>query len=208
MTDFIIIGNMNAITYKEIFPYLKDNKMWLGYNHPHYFEVPLEKVEDEKKQYEEGGKIYQAFGNICWFTNLEHNKRKEFIGLTKRYNSDDYPKYENYDAIEVSKVNNIPKDYDGVMGVPISYLEKHSPKQFEILGMCDNEDTWNLKTRKYTTEECKKAYIDKFGKNGVYDLNASSVIVKDGKRHKTYARILIRKVKELPTEEEVKNIAE
>lgn len=135
MKDFIIIGNMNAITYKEIFPYLKDNKMWLGYNHPHYFEVPLDEVENEKIQYEEGGKIYQTFGNICWFTNLEHSKRKEFIGLIKKYNPAEYPKYDNYDAIEVSKVTDIPKDYDGVMGVPITYLDKYNPNQFEIVGL-------------------------------------------------------------------------
>lgn len=193
---FLIIGNKNAITYKEIFPYLKDNKMWLGYNHPHYFEVPLDEVENEKIQYEEGGKIYQTFGNICWFTNLEHSKRKEYIGLTKKYNPTDYPKYDNFDAIEVSKVTDIPKDYDGVMGVPITYLDKHNPNQFEILGCTER---WSeFRTKKYTIDQYASAN----------DLNATWVVLNNNTPKTGYKRLLIRKVKELPTEEEVKNIAE
>ena len=184
---FLIIGNMNAVINRDIFPYLKSNKMWLGYNQPHYFEVPLDKVENEKIQYEEGGKIYQAFGNICWFTNLEHSKRKELIGLVKKYNPTDYPKYDNYDAIDVSKVTDIPKDYDGVMGVPISFFGKHNPKQFEILGV-----TNNTKSNAYALKE------NTIGYPTWASVNSKNV----------YVRLLIRKVKELPTEEEVKIIAE
>ena len=206
MDGFIIIGNMNAITYKEIFPYLKENKMWLGYNHPHYFEVPLDEVEDEKKQYEEGGKIYQTFGNICWFTNLDINKRKEFIGLVKKYNPTDYPKYDNFDAIEVSKVSDIPKDYDGVMGVPITFLGKHNPNQFEIIGCADADITpsgW-----KGMSKEFVELYY-KQGNTGSYkEGNRLTHFVENGKAKVPYKRLLIRKVKELPTEEEVKNIAE
>ena len=97
---FLIIGSQNAITYKEIFPYIKRNRIWLGYTTPHDFEVPLEKIEDEKKQYEENGKIYQKFGNICWFTNLEHQKMHEEMYLSKTYfgHECEYPTYDNYDG--------------------------------------------------------------------------------------------------------------
>lgn len=185
MDGFIIIGNMNAITYKEIFPYLKDNKMWLGYHHNsvYAFETPYTNNQESNK------KVLESMGldpakhilvkGISWFTNLEHNKRKEIIGLTKKYNPTDYPKYDNYDAIEVGKVGDIPKDYDGVMGVPITFLGKHNPNQFEIVGL-----------DRYV--EDNPNYGRRFHLNG----------------KETYARILIRKVKKLPAEEKVKNIAE
>lgn len=118
---FLIIGNINAITYKEVFPLIRDNKMWLGYNPVKEFLTPEGKI--------------QKFGNILWYTNLVHKKRNEELILFKTYESNekDYPKYDNYDAIEVSKVINIPKDYDGAMGVPITFLDKYNPEQFEIL---------------------------------------------------------------------------
>ena len=141
----LIIGNSNAITYKEIFPLLKDNKLWLGYTQPKVFETPLEKVENEKTQFEKDGKVYQKFGNICWFTNLMHNKRKEGIEAVMKYEGreDKYPVYDNYDAIEVGhytkngkwegSIDEIPLDYDGIMGVPITFLDHYSPEQFEII---------------------------------------------------------------------------
>ena len=141
---FIIIGNENAITYKEIFPLIKNNKIWLGYDKPKAYETTLTKIEDEKKQYEEGGVIYQKFGNHCWYTNIEHSKRKEKIFLSKKYNETDYPKYDNYDAIDVPKVKNIPKDYNGVIGVPISFLSKYCPTQFEIVKFRKGDDNKDL----------------------------------------------------------------
>jgi hypothetical protein len=125
---FLIIGTENAITYKEIFPLLRDNKMWLGINKPSSFVKP-------------NGDI-KKFGNIGWFSNLVHEKRNENVILYKSYNSSDYCKYDNYDAIEVSKVVDIPKDYSGVMGVPISFMNKYNPEQFIIVG---NEYTENIK---------------------------------------------------------------
>ena len=116
---FLIIGNKNAITYKEIFPLLKENKIWLGYNAVHDF---LQLDGSTKK-----------FGNIGWFTNLDINKRHEKLTLWKHYTLEEYPKYDNYDAINVDKVNQIPCDYDGVMGVPITFLDKYNPEQFEII---------------------------------------------------------------------------
>lgn len=119
--QFLIIGNQNAITYKEFFPLLKENKVWMGCNSVKNFVQP-------------DGSVKQ-FGNVCWFTNLDVAKRHEKLILWKQYNKVEYPKYDNYDAIEVSKVNEIPCDYDGIMGVPITFLDKYSPEQFEIVGI-------------------------------------------------------------------------
>ena len=118
---FLIIGSDNAITYKEIFPLIRDKKLWLGYN----------KV---KEFIQRNGEV-KKFGNIGWYTNLDIKKRHEELILVKKYNPLDYPKYDNYDAIEVSKVKDIPKDYNGVMGVPITFLNKFNPEQFEILDL-------------------------------------------------------------------------
>ena len=122
----LIIGSQNAFTYKEIFKMIKNNKLWTGYNMVKKFIQP-------------DGSI-KTFGNICWFTNLTTNKRNEEMVLTKNYNLIDYPKYENYEAIEVNRLANIPKDYDGVMGVPITFIDKYNPEQFEILGHTSSSD--------------------------------------------------------------------
>jgi hypothetical protein len=103
-----------------------------------------------------------------------------------------YKKYDNYEAIEVPKTVAIPGDYEGIMGVPISFLDKYNPDQFEIVGMCENLDLYGLKTKIYTKEECQDAYFKKFGKKGTYDLNASGVIIKNSLREKVYQRILIK----------------
>lgn len=118
--EFLVIGSMNAITYKEIFKLIKSNQIWLGIAYPKNFKQP-------------DGSL-KKFGNINWYTNLEHHKRNEKLILHKKYDSKEYPTYDNYDAIEVSRTNNIPKDYSGFMGVPISFLSKYNPNQFEILG--------------------------------------------------------------------------
>lgn len=115
----LIIGNQNAFVCKGIFPLMMNNKLWTGYNMVKEFNQP-------------DGSI-KKFGNICWFTNMKVNKYIEKLVLTKTYNPIDYPKYDNYDAIEVGRVANIPKDYDGVMGVPITFIDKYNPKNFEIL---------------------------------------------------------------------------
>lgn len=134
---FLIIGNQNALAYKEIFPILKDNKMWLGYHCGDMaFTVPEDYEERETRFWvDENGQKWRSFGNICWYTNLDIKKRHEEMILYKRYTPDEYPKYDNYDAIEVSKTAEIPCDYDGVMGVPITFLDKFNPEQFEIIGL-------------------------------------------------------------------------
>ena len=119
---FLIIGNKNAITYKEFFPLLKENEIWIGYNSPAEFITP-------------DGVTKKINGLTRWFTNLDINKRHEKLILWKNYTPEEYPKYDNYDAINVDKVAEIPCDYDGVMGVPITFLDKYNPEQFEIVGM-------------------------------------------------------------------------
>lgn len=141
--DFIILGNQNAITYREIFPLIRDDKMWLGgYPGTVAFRVPSEHADPNKWGYykDNDGHEYHKMRSVVWFTNVEHPRRTEQLDLYKRYdgNEADYPKYDNYDAIEVSRVVDIPLDYDGVMGVPITFLGKHSPEQFEIIGCSYN----------------------------------------------------------------------
>ena len=118
--DFLILGNMNAITYKEVFPYIKENKIGLGYLNGAKSFITPDGVE-------------QKFGNIFWYTTLPIAKYKEELILYKHYTPEEYPKYDNYDAINVDKTCDIPADYDGAMGVPISFIEKYNPKQFEII---------------------------------------------------------------------------
>jgi hypothetical protein len=133
---FVIIGNQNAITYKEIFKLLKDNKIWLGYKSGDMaFTVPdYYKERATRFWIDEKGQKWRSMGNICWFTNLDIQKRHEELFLYKTYNAAEYPTYDNYDAINVNKVVDIPCDYYGVMGVPITFLDKYNPEQFEILG--------------------------------------------------------------------------
>ena len=134
---FQIIGTQNAITYKEIFKLIKENKIWLGCKSGDMsFTVPADSEPRATRYWEtEDGTKWRSMGNICWFTNLDHKKRHEKIVLYKTYTPEDFPKYDNYDAIEVKKTADIPMDYDGVMGVPITFLDKYNPEQFEIIGL-------------------------------------------------------------------------
>lgn len=135
MNKFLILGNNNAITYKEVFPHIKDNEMWLGFSANKTFKFKLSDSYEKWDEIDEQGNKYCKVTAITWFTNIPHNKNQEPLQLTKTYNPTDYPKYDNYDAIEVSKVKDIPIDYDGVMGVPITFLDKYCPNQFEIVGL-------------------------------------------------------------------------
>ena len=132
---FIIIGSQNAITYQEIFPLLMNNIIWLGYGNgdmsfrvPDYFEA-----RETRFWIDEDGQKWRSMGNIAWYTNLDIKKRHEEMILVKKYNEDDYARYDNYDALNVNKVNDIPCDYKEVMGVPITFMYKYSPDQFEIV---------------------------------------------------------------------------
>ena len=201
---FIIIGNQNAITYKEIFPLIKENKIWLGKG----FKGGATHFISNYQDYATAGKHQEGMirvSGVVWFTNLDHGRRHHPLLLMTMEDNLKYSKhkeirgkegychYDNYDAIEVPYTDAIPSDYEGIMGVPISFLDKYCPEQFEIMGMCENEDLYKLKTKFYSKYECKQAYLDKFGKAGTYDLNASGVLIINNRKEKVYQRILIRK---------------
>ena len=201
---FSVIGNMNAVTYKEIFPSIRGNTLWIGATGMKSitYEVPI--VGDVgRSQFEENGKRYQKMGNTCWFTNIQHGRRHEPLKLmtqsdneilNKRIanNANSYKKYDNYDAIEVPVTSGIPSDYTGVMGVPISSLDKYCPEQFEIVSLAAGNSYAN------TPPEVLK--FVKFvphvpGSEGA----GQGVPVAQGK--KVYARILIRHIN--PAEQDV-----
>jgi len=207
--QFVIIGNKSCITYKEVFPLIKDNKMWVGttnFNKDMLFISP-EEIDPSKKPSTAtrivDGVVYLRSPAI-WLTNLDHGRRHQPLPLMTmadnlKYSKhkeirgkESYDRYDNYDSIEVPFTDAIPSDYDGVMGVPISFLDKYNPDQFVIMGMCENEDLYKLKTKVYTTAECKQAYLAKFGKKGTYDLNASGVVIRNGLFEKVYQRVLIK----------------
>ena len=195
---FVILGNQNAITYKEIFPLIKGNQIWLGSTLSFAkFKVP-DYYEERSTRFwiDESGQKWRSFGNICWFTNLDIAKRHEDMILYKRYNPEDYLTYDNYDAINVDKTSEIPMDYDGVMGVPITFLDKYNPEQFEIvtLGIGEGYFTPTRKYQKFRNPITKEFISDKRdyllyvrNPNGKY-------LTSDNYRvDKCYARILIRR---------------
>lgn len=135
---FLVIGNMNAVTFKEVWTYIEEDRLWLGVTRTGtgqmWFRINADAPVKTGQRTDENGQRWQTIGNSAWFTNLDHTKRHEEQTLYKTYNADDYPTYTNFDAIEVSKVVDIPIDYAGPMGVPITFLGKYNPEQFEILG--------------------------------------------------------------------------
>ena len=137
---FVVLGNQGAITYKEIFPLIKDNKIWLGTKSGDMsFKVPDHYESRETRYWEDdSGQKWRSFGNMCWFTNMDIAKRHEDMILYKQYSPSEYQAYDNFDAIDVSRTKDIPADYEGAMGVPITFLDKHSQNQFEILGITKN----------------------------------------------------------------------
>lgn len=180
---FVIMGNINAVTYKEFFPLIKDGLVWPGasFNKTMEFILP----DDYQKwnyRMADGRKVGKV-PTIAWYTNLDVKKRHEEMILVKRYTPEAYPHYDNYDAIEVSKVVDIPCDYAGVMGVPITFLGKYSPDQFEIIGMAKRgAGDPALKSHVYTKDEYPN----------YSDLNATPTLWVDGRLKNTYPRILIR----------------
>ena len=189
---FLIIGNDNAITYKEIFKLIKEDKIWCGYT--------------RVKEFGQPDGTFKKFGNVGWYTNLDVKKRHEELMLYKNYkgNEKDYPKYDNYDAIEVSRLKDIPKDYNGMMGVPISYLDNHNPDQFEIISISKRVG-FHLRTKIYPNQ----TQVDKTGNRTIVSkLNDGATIKLDappvgqtyyivgGKYYiQLYARILIKRKK-------------
>ena len=193
---FVVIGNQNAITYKEIFPLFKENKLWLGYGFKGNVGFFINtKYEDYAKssQHKEG--MIRVSG-VMWYTNLDIDKRHEDLLLYKKYTPEEFPKYDNYNAIEVSKTVEIPYDYNGAMGVPVTFMDKYNPEQFEIIGCADY-------TGKYGSDETGvsrigEEWIRKYreqGGRGHYTANMTSLVYYDtaGKACNTFKRILIRK---------------
>ena len=189
---FLIIGPYNAITYKEIFPLLKGNLLWLGFGFNGgnaYFKVPEPAVYASGVYNEETGLV--KFRNCCWYTNLDHKKRHEELILYKTYTPEEYPKYINYDAIEVGRTELIPSNYPHLMGVPITFLDKYNPEQFVIIGMANGGElgvecgvSGNL-----SAQECDALFKEDktFRKGKVCYRDAT------GKLKGCYARIIIRK---------------
>lgn len=194
---FVIIGNMNAITYKETFPLIKNNKMWLGQSissGDREFQVPDSyPLEAAGWRVDEEGRKFIRVKGVRWFTNLDHGRRHQPLQLmrmadnrkhNKKVVKSDiaYKQYDNYDAIEIPFTDAIPSDYDGVMGVPISFLDKYNPEQFEILGITDRENLHGMRTKVYT-----KVDSPKYG-----DLNRRGAIKVGDEYMPTYARLLIK----------------
>ena len=146
--QFVVMANKNAITYKEVWPLIQGNELWVGatsLNGGRWMILPDDLVVESKGAKEENGRRILNVPGVCWFTNLDHAKRHEELPLWKRYTPEEYPKYDNYDAIEVSQVKHIPGDYDGVMGVPITFLGKWNPEQFELVGFRYGNDGKDLR---------------------------------------------------------------
>ena len=137
---FLIIGDQNAVSYKEVFGLVRENKLWLGYDNggTKWFQVPNDyNIETETRIKIENNIKFFSMGRVVWFTNLDTIKRHQEITLYKKYSAREYPKYDNYRAINVNKVSDIPMDYDGAMGVPVTFLDKYNPNQFEIISSND-----------------------------------------------------------------------
>lgn len=186
---FLIIGNVNAITYKEVFPLIMNNQMWLGpsitsgdrkFNVPDSYPLNAAGCGTDPD-----GKHFIRVKGVRWFTNLDHSKRHEPLDLYKHYAAEEYPKYDNYDAVNVDKTVEIPMDYNGMMGVPITFVDKYCPEQFEIIGMAKRgAGDPALKSKTYTKDDY----------SNYSDLNAGPTLIdKNGNLYNTYPRILIRK---------------
>ena len=213
--QFVILGNMNAITYKEVFPLLKGNEIWLGYkslNQDMYFDVPEERRQWLVEHKKEGsaykiidGVVMGRLASACWFTNLDHGRRHELLlldtmehnlkfnkklrkKLEKEQGAIEYPIYDNYDALYVPFVEAIPSDFDGVMGVPITFLDKYNPEQFEIISMSRDAPGY--------TGMRKEFLDDYFAQGGTGSMKPGhpdlGYYTADGRAIVPYRRILIR----------------
>ena len=192
---FLIIGHINAVSYKELFPLIMQNKIWMGasiHSGDRKFWVPDNyELQAAGCGVDETGKKYIRVKGVRWFTNLDYKERHENLILYKKYNPEEYPKYENYDAININRTEEIPIDYDGVMGVPITFMDKYNPEPFEIIGMgiaglglAAGVQPYKPEHKKYRKEIQKRGAVD----GDLYMRIKGEVVV-------PYARILIRKIK-------------
>ena len=188
---FIVLSRMTSISLKDFFSYIMDNKVWSGYgfNLSMVYKTPYPNLLEDNRKFviSKGYNPDDGFvkvPGICWFTNLDIKKRHDKFEFYRDYDPDEYQKYDNYDAIHIPKVEDIPDNYTGVMGVPITFLEKHNPDQFEILGITDRNNPYGLTTKIYTKADAKN----------YSDLNRrAALILPDGSYKATFARLLIRR---------------
>ena len=199
---FLIIGNVNAVTYKEVFPLFKENKLWLGasiHSGDREFRVPDSyPLQSAGWRIDENGIKYIRVKGVRWFTNLDYSERHEDLVLYRSYTPQEYPQYANYDAVDVNKTADIPCDFHGIMGVPVTFMDKFNPEQFEIIGCADY-------TGKYGSDDIGvsrigEEWISKYreqGGRGHYTANMTSLVYYDtnGKACNTFKRILIRRKK-------------
>ncbi|WP_432560671.1 adenine-specific methyltransferase EcoRI family protein [Granulicoccus sp. GXG6511] len=188
--QFLVLGDQNGAKYSSIFPHIIANRLWFGYNNggTKWFRVPDDyeiKTESRKKVVD--GVKYQSMGRIYWYTNLETAKRHEELPLYKRYSPEEYPTYTNYPAIEVGKVAEIPYDYDGEMGVPITFLDKYNPDQFEIIGISTQL------AEPMSKYAAKEDYASKKG-NVVGGTGKLFIPIGNGKHEGVYERIVIKRI--------------
>ncbi len=192
---FLIIGNVNAVKYKELFPLIMNNKIWLGasiHSGDRKFWVPNDyELNAAGCGIDETGRKYIRVKGVRWFTNLDYKERHENLILYKHYTPEEYPKFENFDAININRTEDIPCDYNGVMGVPITFMDKYNPEQFEILGvgiaglgLAAGVKPYKPEHKKYRKEVQKRGAVD----GDLYMMNGDEVIV-------PYSRILIRRKK-------------
>ena len=192
---FIILGNMNAITYRDVFKYIKDDRLWLGpsiTSGDREFQVPEDyEMKASGQRIDESGKKFIRVKGVRWFTNLDHSKRHEELDLFKEYTPEEYPKYYNFNAINIDKTKEIPCDYAGAMGVPITFLDKYNPDQFEILGLGISNSGIEAGVKPYEPEH--KKYRKEVQKRGAVD--GDLYFIKNDGVEVPYARILIRNKK-------------
>lgn len=190
---FIIIGNINAVKYKEVFPYLQQNKVWLGasiHSGDREFRVPDDyELNASSYRVDENGTKYIRVKGVRWITNLDYPQRHEDLLLYKSYNPIEYPKFENFDAINIDKTNEIPFDYDGIMGVPITFIDKYNPDQFEIIGVGIAKLGLSIGIQPYKPEH--RAYRKEVQHCGAVD--GDLYLMENGVVKVPYARILIKR---------------
>jgi hypothetical protein len=185
---FIIIGHQNAISYKETFKLMKDDKLWLGYG---FKGGAAHFINKHYEDYATAGDHQEGMirvSGVVWFTNLDINKRHENLILVKNYNEEEYPKYENFDAINIDKTKDIPLDYNGYMGVPITFLDKYNPDQFELIGLGISNSGIEIGVEPYKPEH--KKYRKEIQKRGAVD--GDLYMMKNNEVVVPYARIIIK----------------
>jgi len=202
--SFLVLGNMNQALYSDLFPYVLDGRLWLGATSGHFwFRVP-DHYEPKPTDYRQDstGQKWRRMGGICWLTNLDHRKRHEPMVLVEKYSPEKYPHYDNYDAIEVSRTVDIPEDWDGVMGVPTTFLDKFSPDQFEILGI--TQSWFGAASKIYPRQvqvnvNGRESKVMKLNDGAAFKVDAPPVDktyykVGDDLFTKAYVRLLIRRI--------------